>query len=257
MDELDFIKERYTTKYPLETFPNYLEEYNNLKSFAPNGNVHDTQSITDQCHYIMRLTTQYHLTMAFKSMRIDLEDPNVSEMIEEGNIGTPGRIAKVWCGASTSDDTELGGGRWSKNPRLADFPSSNTKGVVPNIPITKRVDLISNCSHHFIPFHTKAREDSYAVISYIPKDFKLGISKLQRITNHVAQRFWLQEDLTDKLYTEISEAAQTEDVYVGLFNVVHGCESLRGARSEDGTFTSEAYGGKFSDFELRKQVKGY
>lgn len=256
--EIDFIKERYINKYSAESFQKHLDEYLSIKEFAPHGNINDNQSISEEAHLIMRLSTQYYLTMAFKAMRIDLQDPNVAELMEEGNIGTPGRIAKVWCGSNPEDDSELGGGRWSKSPRLADFPHSPSKtGIVHNIPITKRVDLVSNCSHHFIPFHTKARPDSYVIISYIPKHFKLGISKLQRITNHVAQRFWLQEDLTDALYEEISKAACTNDVYVGLFNIVHGCESLRGARSEDGSFTSEAYGGRFSDYELRKQVKGY
>jgi len=239
-NEKDFIKERYSKRFK-----------------APNGNIFDDieDGISDEAHYIMRLSVQYNLTEAFKSMRIDLTDANVAEELDLGNIGTPGRIAKVWTGFDPHDDRELGGGRWAKSPRLASFPDeTNDARIVKGIPITKRVDLISNCSHHFIPFHSKARPDSYAVISYIPENFKLGISKLQRITGHVAQRFWLQEDLTDAIYSEIAEAAETDSVYVRLYNIVHGCESLRGSMSGDGAFTSEAYGGKFTDPELRKQV---
>ena len=36
--------------------------------------------------------------------------------------------------------------------------------------------------------------------------------------------------------------------------MVHGCESMRGAKSRDGSFTSEYYNGAFNDPELRKQV---
>jgi len=246
-----FVKERFL-KQGFRNFEKHWKEYKNISSFAPNGNVfEDRDGISDEAHFIMRMSTQYFLTKAFEAMKVDLSDDNVSENLDLGNIGTPGRIAKVWCGFDTHDDMELGGGRWNKKPRLASFP--NTSNV--KIPITKRIDVISNCSHHFIPFHSLAREDSYAIVSYIPDKKVLGISKLQRVANWVSQRFFLQEDLTKMIYDEISKVAETDSVYVGLFNLVHGCESLRGAKSNDGAFTSEYYGGAFEDPELRKQIK--
>jgi len=247
-----FIQERYDNRYPDGDFSSDFDKYNEIEDFAPNGNIHDTQNITDSVHFIMRMATQFHLTQAFKAMKIDLTDDNVTEVFSDGNIGTPGRIAKVWCGDGTHDDRELGSGRWSVKPRLASFPNTGNK----SIPITKRVDIISNCSHHFIPFTTIAREDSYAIISYVPDEQVLGISKLQRIADWVSQRFFLQEDLTKMLYDEVAEVAKTESVYVGLFNMVHGCESMRGAKASDGAFTSEYYAGAFNDPELRKQIKG-
>ncbi len=248
-----FIKERYSKRFKASTFSKNLKEYEAVEAFAPNGNVFETTGISDEAHYIMRLSTQYHLTQAFAAMKIDLEDPNVAEELEDGNIGTPGRIAKVWTGFDTHDDMELGGGRWSERPRLASFPNTGNT----TIPITKRVDVISNCSHHFIPFTSIARPDSYAIISYIPKDRVLGISKLQRVADWISQRFFLQEDLTKMLYDEVSKVAETDSVYVGLFNMVHGCESMRGAKASDGAFTSEYYGGEFAGTfgdELRRRV---
>lgn len=250
-EEKEFIKERYVRRFSPSTFNKSLAEYKEIKPFAPNGNVFDKQSISDSTHFIMRMSTQYHLTEAFKSMKIDLADDNVTEVLEEGNIGTPGRIAKVWCGDGTHDDRELGSGRWSVKPRLASFPNTGNK----TIPITKRVDIISNCSHHLIPFTTLVREDSYAIISYIPDECVLGISKLQRVADWVSQRYWLQEDLTKALYDEVAKVAETDSVFVRLSNVVHGCESFRGAKANDGAFTSEYYGGAFNDAEVRKQVK--
>lgn len=255
LEELEgFILERYVNKYGTDyNFDLYYTEYQALDEFAPNGNVEDVEpnGITDEAHFIMRMATQFYLTKALKAMKINLNDPNVAEDLKEGNIGTPGRIAKVWCGDGTHDDRELGGGRWSVKPRLASFPNTGSK----MIPITKRVDIISNCSHHFITFSTVAKSESYAVISYIPNKKVLGISKLQRVANWVSQRFFLQEDLTKMLYDEIQKVAETESVYVGLFDLVHGCESFRGSKSTDGTFTSEYYGGAFEDAELRKQVQ--
>lgn len=99
------------------------------------------------------------------------------------------------------------------------------------------------------------RDDAYAIISYIPEDKILGISKLQRIVDWVARRGHLQEGLTQAIYEEVCAVAETENVYVKLCNIVHTCESLRGSQAKDGSFTSEYYGGEFSDAEKRKEVQ--
>ncbi len=231
------------------------EAYRNSRLTPPfkiNENVFDKRSgWNDKLHFIMRYATGFYITEAFRAMKIDLNDPNVEENLEEGNIGTPQRMAKVWVGANLNEESELGHGRWTHKPRIASFPNTNTNT---EIPITKRVDIVSNCSHHGITFSTLARPDSYAIISYIPNEKVLGISKLQRLADWIGKRFWLQEDLTKAIYDEIVKVAETESVYVKIVNAVHGCEFFRGARSNDGAFSSECYGGKFTDPEMRKQV---
>ncbi len=250
----DFIEQRYKGELTLDVA---FQAYNELPDFKVNENIYNVtgeysdEIYNDSVHNVMRLATQFYLTKAFGAMKVDFSDPNVQEVLADGNIGTPGRLAKVWTGANNTDDTELGVGRWTPQPRIASFPNTNTNT---KIPITKRVDLISNCSHHFITFSTLTRTDSYAVISYIPDQHVLGISKLQRLTDWVSKRFWLQEDLTLAIYNEICKAAQTESVYVKIVNAVHGCEFFRGAQSRDGSFSSEMYGGKFEDARKRQQV---
>ena len=239
------IRNRFTKEYDISKFESAWEEYQNLPEFKINENVDDVGGISEEAHYIMRLVAQYHLEECFRAMKIDINDPNV-----EGERGTPYRIIKMWTGHGLDDPTELLSGRWSKKPRLATFPNEHHKAI----PITKRVDVVAVCSHHMAPFSTKFREDAYAIVSYIPGEKVLGISKLQRIVDWVARRGWLQEDLTMKIYEEISKAAETESVCVRLYNLVHTCESLRGAQSEDGAFTSEYYGGEFNDPEIRRQV---
>lgn len=253
-EQLKFINKRFKQQFTDATSSEFkiaLNQYNSIDNFSANGNIFDVNDISDHVHFIMRTNTQYHLTNAFKAMKIDLEDPNIAEDLTVGNIGTPGRIAKVFCGANIDDDRELGSGRWSKKPRVATFPNTSSS----KIPITKRVDLVSNCSHHFISFNSMQREDSYVVISYIPNDFILGISKLQRLVDWISQRFFLQEDLTTSIYKEISQIVKTDSVYIGLFNIVHGCESLRGVKSKEGSFTTEYYGGDFNNAKLREEVK--
>lgn len=235
------------------SFENALKEYQELKDFAPDGNVSDVSDvgISDEAHFIMRCTTQHFIEQAFKAMKIDLTNPNVASD-GAGNIGTPGRIAKVWCGFDIHDDTELGSGRWAEKPRLATFPNTH----LDKFPITKQVTLTSNCSHHFLPFSSVFREDAKVIISYIPKDKVLGISKLQRLVDWVSNRFFLQEDLTRKIFEEIKDAAQTDDVFVGLFNIQHTCESLRGTKSIDGAFSSLYYDGEFKKTKIRNSVLG-
>ena len=251
----NLIFDRFKYKYPdcsEEQFEDYYQQYCNLRPFKASGNIFESgQNISAEVHYLMRLIVQFFFEQAFDAMLIDLNDPNVKEDLEHGNIGTPGRLAKIFCGASITDDTELGSGRWNHKPRIATFPNTDSA----DIPITKRVDINSSCSHHTIPFGTLYSPESYAIVSYIPKDFVLGISKLQRLVNWVAKRYWLQEDLTKAIWQVVADADKTKDVYVKLCNIRHGCEFLRGAQTKDGSFTSEYYDGKFKDQSLRLQIK--
>lgn len=253
-EELKFIAERYLLQFMnMEDFEENLSKYESIKAFNINENVFQANDINEKTHFIMRMSSQFYLTKAFKSMKINLDDPNTEEDLSVGNIGTPGRVAKMWCGANLHDDSELLCGRWSKPPRMASFPNGDNRKKY--IPITKKVDLISVCSHHLAPFSSTFRIDGQAVVSYIPKDKVLGISKIQKTVNWISKRGWLQEDLTKAIYEAVSLVAETEDVYVGLINIEHSCESIRGANSKDGAFTSEYYGGRFNKAKLRDSLK--
>ncbi|TLX73865.1 hypothetical protein E9993_13735 [Labilibacter sediminis] len=241
----DYVEGKFQDRYPLKDFLTSWIEYNHLKDFKISDNVESVGGISEEAHFIMRVVTEYHITQAFKAMKIDLKDPNVG-----GPKGTPYRMTKMYCGNSLEDDTELLSGRWSNRPHMASFP--NEQGQ--KYPITKRVDIVSVCSHHVAPFSTLFREDAYAVISYIPDQMVLGISKLQRIVDWVARRGHLQENLTKMIYDEVSIAAETASVYVKLHGLVHTCESVRGTQSSEGSFTSEYYGGDFENYQLRKEI---
>lgn len=255
----DFVKQKFLEdeKKSEEDFLKAWDTYLSIPPFRINDNIFDIYSpeskndITDDVLTVVRYMTQYMLILAFDAMKIDLQDPNVVMEPEVGNIGTPGRIAKMWTGKTLNDATELMCGRWNKAPRLARFPNTHSR----KIPITKRVDLNAVCSHHAAIFSSMYSEDSYALISYIPDKFELGISKLQRYTDYVARRGWLQEDLAKALYDGISKIAETDSVYIRLYRIVHSCEKNRGAQSHEGSFTTEYYGGAFEDPALRNEVK--
>jgi len=250
-DCLSFVWSHWKEKYD-SNFLKTKEAYIELKAFPPDGNIWESgQEIDDELLFFIRLVTQYYLSLAFEGMLIDLDDPNVAENISEGNIGSAARLAKIFCGSNINDDREMGSGRFAKKPRLAYFPNDNGS----SIPITKKIDITASCSHHLIAFSSITNPDSYAVISYIPNERVLGISKLQRVANWISQRYWLQENLTKALYDEISTVAETKSVYVCLYAIEHGCEKFRGAKSKDGSMTTEYYGGKFeTNPKLRPNV---
>ena len=241
----DYVAKRFEQKFPNKDFLSAWNEYNQLQDFKISDNVESVGGISEEAHYIMRVITEYHFAQAFKAMKINMDDPNVG-----GEKGTPYRVAKMYCGDDLNDDSELLSGRWAHRPNMASFPNESGQ----KHPITKRVDIVSVCSHHTAPFSTLFRDGSYAVISYIPDKKVLGISKLQRIVDWVSRRGHLQENLTKMIYDEISKAAQTDSVYVKLSGLVHTCESLRGTQSNEGAFTSEYYDGGFTNYELRREV---
>lgn len=259
MDEkIEFIKKRYFKKFnSIDNFDENYLLYKKLPIFKANENFHEIMTnyadrdilgdcedkfinsnneIKPEIHWIMRMETQYYLTKAFEAMKIDLNDPNILE--QALGKGTPGRIAKMWCGNDPEDTTELGSGRWNKEPFISTFPNDGQSDI-----ITKEVDLISNCSHHFLPF--SSLDGGKVIISYKPNKFVLGISKLQRFVTWAARRFWLQEDLTSYLGNTIKRIADTEDVYIKMDKIVHGCEKFRGANSKNGCLTTEFKSGIF------------
>ena len=239
-----FIKQRWGANFgTYEGMDAAFDEYNCMDSFKANENINEIgNSVTEEVFFVMRMATQFHLTAAFEAMKIDMTDPNIMEDLNTGNIGTPGRIAKIWVGADLNETSELGHGRWVKPPRLATFPNNNDHNFV----IEKTIELTSSCSHHFVPFSTLYTSASHCTVKYIPKDTVIGISKLSRyINDFVAKRFYLQEDLTKNIGEFLQQITGAEDVYVKLFALEHGCEKFRGARDSEGSMTTEFKTGRF------------
>lgn len=271
-DALDFLKDSYKKKFgTLETFGENLDLYLKLPIFRANENIHEKltdytkskeelidqedefvigESIKPEIHWIMRELTHYYLMQAFDAMKVDQTDPNIA--INSLGKGTPGRIAKTWCGNDPEDTTELLSGRWNKEPALSVFPNdgSTTGGYPVHTEIVKKVDIVAVCSHHFLPFST-LQEGSYAIIRYIPTDYVLGISKLQRFANWASRRGWLQEDLTTYLGNTIKRIAKTNDVKVELVNLVHSCEKFRGAQAHNGALTTVFASGVYNNTVVR------
>lgn len=272
-EALDFLRHSYAMKFgTTETFDENLKLYLDLPVFKASENIHEKltnykldktelldveeefvkgNSIKPEIHWIMRELTHYYLMQAFDAMKIDQTDPNIA--INALGKGTPGRIAKMWCGNDPEDTTELLSGRWNKEPALSVFPNdgSTTGGEVVSDVITKQVDVVAVCSHHFLPF-SSLEPNARVTISYIPKKSLIGISKLQRFADWCSSRGWLQEDLCSYIGTTIKRISGSEDVMVEMVGLVHGCEKFRGADTKNGNLTTVYKSGIFKETHFRR-----
>lgn len=252
--QIENLTQYFEKQFPNEDFINAVLNLWEIKPFAAGGNIWESgQEIDEPTLLCMRWIAGLKMEEVLNVLKFDLSDSNLVQDLSVGNIGTAQRWAKTVTGSNLEADDEMMCGRYAKPPRLATFPSEN-EFTTAKAPITKRIDISSVCSHHFLPYGTLLKEGSYAIVSYIPNEYVLGISKLQRVADWVCRRPSIQEDLTKDLWNAISDAAQTKDVFVGIFNARHTCEYLRGSQSHDGAFSTIHFGGKFVDENLRADV---
>ncbi len=241
----NFIKDRFFLKFNCneEEFERFYKEYLEIRPFKISENIYETnQTISPQAHYILRLSATYKMKEVLEALKVDLSDENIAEDLEYGNIGTFGRIAKMFSAGDLEDSNELMSGRWNKEPRMAVFPNKNNNTA----PVFIKTDLNAVCSHHFVRFgEDYFDETSFVVIGYIPKKYLGGISKINRFVNWCARRGWLQEDLTNYIGKKIEQVFKTDSVYVGLFNLKHGCTSFRGVCDNRSGVSTRYASGKF------------
>lgn len=253
----DAIRIQFLTKFPDGNFELSWEKYSELQCFPALGNVYDTgQEIDKQTHFVMRLVATWHIEKALRALKFDTEnDSNLKSEQEGSNIGTAGRIAKIWGGNGLDSENirEYADGRWTKPPRLAVFPAKDSDKGRPVTVVINNPGLGSVCSHHFLPYGIQNNENSKIVISYFPNKMLLGLSKIGRFVEWCLNRPSLQEEVTELIHDKIKEIAKTEDVYVGLFNLVHTCEVTRGAKHYS-TTTTEDYSGVFESPEMRRTI---
>ena len=233
----------------LNTNREKIQELTNEVNHTLNTNF-DVEFVYQMFVSYIKTLTHFMLMLAFRCMGIDLSDSNVS--IDYGSLGTPGRIAKMWVCKNIYDLTEPLSGRFAIEPDLVIFPAKDDEI---GKPVTLTLTINSLCSHHLFRFGNEFRnQKSNAIISYIPRDKVLGLSKINRWVEWVARRGWLQEDLTKYIGEELKRRLNTNDIYVGLINLQHGCVAFRGKCDSHSYTTTEYYSGKYEDIMFRKEI---
>jgi GTP cyclohydrolase I len=126
---------------------------------------------------------------------------------------TPVRVAKMYV-------TELLRGRFSAPPAITDF--DNAEGYDQLI-ITGPIDVRSICAHHLMPIY------GHAFIGVVPSSAGkiIGLSKYDRIVDHFAARFQIQEELVKQIGNYIMEKTAPQGLAVRI-SAVHMCKTHRG-----------------------------
>lgn len=96
------------------------------------------------------------------------------------------------------------------------------------------------CPHHLLPVIYRIS------VAYIPKQNVLGISKLSRLTDILARRPMLQEDLTHELARILHETLESRGS-AAYVEGLHMCMASRGARKHEARLITSAMRGIFLD----------
>ena len=149
--------------------------------------------------------------------------------VTESNKDTPLRVAKMYC-------NELFRNRNNRhlnelNAKMKVFPAENHNPVSVEVPVN------SSCEHHWLPFMGNV------VVTYVPKDKIIGLSKIPRVVDYFSKKLQLQERLTTEIGEYLVSVIDPEYLSVRMV-ATHTCVSIRGAKSPCKTTTVYEYGGE-------------
>ncbi|CAO3441566.1 hypothetical protein [Azospirillum argentinense] len=129
---------------------------------------------------------------------------------------TPRRVAKMLV-------RELLKGRFTAPPALTEFRNAEE---FDHLIVTGPIAVRSTCAHHLMPIY------GTAFIGILPAKGGniLGLSKYDRIVDHFAARFQIQEELVKQIGNFIVEATRPRGLAVRI-SAVHMCKTHRGVRA--------------------------
>ena len=137
------------------------------------------------------------------ALRLNMGDENLKE--------TPSRLAKMFV-------NETFCGLYEDEPGVKCFPKQEGNSL-----IYTKVPFNSTCAHHFQPIKGVA----HIFVDYSNSNFVIGLSKFNRIVDHICRRPTLQEDITQNICKRLSEIIGTKDVAV-FVKASHNCVTDRG-----------------------------
>lgn len=170
------------------------------------------------------------MTEVMNTLGLDLSDDSLSE--------TPKRLAKMYL------DEIFSGLDYRTFPKITRIQNRMN---VSEMVLINDVTLTSTCEHHFVTF------DGTVCVAYYPKDWVIGLSKINRVVSFFAQRPQVQERLTEQILVAFQTILDTEDVAVYV-KATHFCVKCRGIKDANSYTVTSAFGGIFnSDRETRKE----
>ncbi len=160
---------------------------------------------------------------------LDLENESLKD--------TPDRVAKMYI-------EEIFSGINPKNkPNIKLFKNDYQYD---RLLIQNDIRFYSVCEHHFVPIEGRIH------IAYIPQDYVIGLSKLNRIVQFFAKRPQVQERLTVQIGEELKKILKTKDV--GVFvQAKHFCVCMRGIQDDFSHTITSFLSGQLGHDNLKKE----
>ena len=169
------------------------------------------------------------LTGVLNSLVIDTaNDHNTKE--------TAHRVAKMFV-------NEIFSGRYQPQPKITAFPNVT---AYDQLYVTGPITIRSTCAHHMMPIVGKA------YIGVFPGKNVIGLSKFNRISDWIASRPQIQEEMTVQLADEVERITEAEGIAV-LVQAEHFCMTHRGVREHDSDMTTSIVRGKLRESAALKQ----
>lgn len=177
-----------------------------------------------------RAEIQQHMRKVLELLGLDLRDDSLEE--------TPHRLAKMYV------DEIFSGLDYQTFPKITKIKNQMQ---VSEMVLVDDITLTSTCEHHFVTI------DGKVSVAYYPRNWVIGLSKINRVVQFFAQRPQVQERFTEQILTAFQTILETEDVAVYV-KATHFCVKCRGVKDTNSQTITSAYGGIFlQDRETRKE----
>ncbi|KGQ71257.1 GTP cyclohydrolase [Chelonobacter oris] len=177
-----------------------------------------------------RKQIEKHMREVLQLIGLDLTDDSIEE--------TPIRMAKMYL------DEIFTGMDYANFPKITNI---RNRMKVSEMVLVNDITLTSTCEHHFVTI------DGKVSVAYYPKEWVIGLSKINRVVAFLAQRPQVQERLTEQVLTALQTILQTSDVAVYV-KATHFCVKCRGIKDTNSYTVTSAFGGVFlEDRETRKE----
>lgn len=122
-------------------------------------------------------------------------------------------------------------------PKIFNFTTFDAEGMDQMIHI-KDIPFYSLCEHHMLPFFGVAH------VAYIPGERIVGLSKIPRVVDMIANRLQNQERITQQIAQYLVNQLNPRGVAVVL-NARHMCMEMRGVQKIGSTTTTSKMMGAF------------
>jgi GTP cyclohydrolase I len=134
-------------------------------------------------------------------------------------------------------------GRYASPPKVTAFPNVTEYD---ELYVTGPITIRSTCAHHFQNIVGKA------YIGVFPGKNVIGLSKFNRITDWIASRPQIQEEMTVQIADAIQKETEAEGVAV-LVQAEHHCMTHRGVKEHESDMTTSVMRGAFREHPHLKQ----